>query len=429
MIKSTIYSGDISKAMKELNEVILLADAGQFHKRVELQTNHGELSLLIARFNQLIDTIEMFSSNITNSITAMRAGDYGRKIFTDGFEGIMKDNAGFINEALDVFQTADEQRAVEAFRTKITAMQSKHTTEGLGVIQGTLVKNMATIDKAFNLVLDLSSVSLRNRDSAIDINENVIKISKDFDELSSTSKDLNTEVVTIKQLLLHIEKISEKTNLLALNAAIEAARAGEHGRGFAVVADEVRKLADATQILVEDVNESIETVDEKVDSMNKSVETIYNFTSNVSEKMQDFTVDMSQMQEVSEVVSFDMKCIKDQVFAGLAKIDHIVFKGSVYNAISSLGDLPTSSHTACRFGKWFHNSAKESYGKCVHYAAVDKEHIKVHSIVEEIDMIRSKGLKRNEEISQIEGALEDMEASSSRLFDSLDHMVKGFCDA
>lgn len=51
-------------------------------------------------------------------------------------------------------------------------------------------------------------------------------ISKDMEQLSNTSKEIE-RIVTI------ITSIAEQTNLLALNAAIEAARAGEDGKGFA----------------------------------------------------------------------------------------------------------------------------------------------------------------------------------------------------
>lgn len=429
MIKSAIYNSDINEAMVQLNEVVALADSGRFYKRVTLQTKHEPLCLLINDFNQLVDTIEMFTSNVSNSISAMKAGDYGRKIFTDGFEGIMKDNASFINEALDSFKEADERRAVEAFRSKIAALQNKHATHGLGMIQNSLSSNMNTIDQASGLIVNLSTISSRNHDSSSSINKNVTKINEDFEVLSATADELNNEVKSIKKVLIAIEKISEKTNLLALNADIEASRAGDHGKGFAVVANEVRMLANTTQNLVEDVTESIEKVDDKITSLNKSVDVIYEFTEHVSKEMDIFTKDMSNMQETSEKVSFDMLCIKDQVFAGLAKIDHIVFKSSVYNAIATESELPMSSHVACRFGKWFHGDAKANYGKCKYYTIVDKHHQEVHDIVIEIDAIKKLELDRDEEVEQVSVALETMEESSNKLFTALDEMVKGFCDA
>ncbi|MDR4926508.1 methyl-accepting chemotaxis protein [Peribacillus simplex] len=94
--------------------------------------------------------------------------------------------------------------------------------------------------------------------------EQMTIISKDMEQLSNTSKEIE-RIVTI------ITSIAEQTNLLALNAAIEAARAGENGKGFAVVAGEVRKLSENTKVSVSEVVKLVNGIAHFTNVMNTSI--------------------------------------------------------------------------------------------------------------------------------------------------------------
>ncbi len=74
------------------------------------------------------------------------------------------------------------------------------------------------------------------------------------DTVAATMKQLQQNVVNVKEITKTIFDISSQTNLLALNASIESARAGEAGRGFAVVADEIRNLSERTRLETENIS-------------------------------------------------------------------------------------------------------------------------------------------------------------------------------
>ncbi|MDQ0884219.1 methyl-accepting chemotaxis protein [Peribacillus sp. V2I11] len=93
--------------------------------------------------------------------------------------------------------------------------------------------------------------------------EQMTIISKDMDQLSNTSKE-------IERIVTMITSIAEQTNLLALNAAIEAARAGENGKGFAVVAGEIRKLSENTKESVSEVVKLVNGIAHFTNIMNTS---------------------------------------------------------------------------------------------------------------------------------------------------------------
>lgn len=74
------------------------------------------------------------------------------------------------------------------------------------------------------------------------------------DTVAATMKQLQQNVINVKEITKTIFDISSQTNLLALNASIESARAGEAGRGFAVVADEIRNLSERTRMETENIS-------------------------------------------------------------------------------------------------------------------------------------------------------------------------------
>ena len=115
--------------------------------------------------------------------------------------------------------------------------------------------------------------------------------------VSEQTNKNNDSAANINKAVEIIKGLAGQTNLLSLNASIEAARAGEAGRGFAVVAEEIRNLSE----------ESSENA--------KEIEGI------VKELIGNVEVSVSKMQEVTDNVQKQQKCLNEtkEVFKKLLK--------------------------------------------------------------------------------------------------------------
>ena len=124
--------------------------------------------------------------------------------------------------------------------------------------------------------------------------DTIRSLSSIVDDTSVKLAILESDTMSIGDILNVNNGIAEQTNLLALNAAIEAARAGEQGRGFSVVADEVRNLAQRTQESTLQVQNLIEKLQggskAAVDSMRLGKEQVQHSVEEVSKAQEVFTM-------------------------------------------------------------------------------------------------------------------------------------------
>ncbi|EEX93448.1 methyl-accepting chemotaxis protein [Vibrio orientalis CIP 102891 = ATCC 33934] len=186
-----------------------------------------------------------------------------------------------------------------------------------------------------NACQDGQKVIQKNRESIVELAEQVAAASGVISELEHNTQSIN-------QILSTIQEIAEQTNLLALNAAIEAARAGEQGRGFAVVADEVRVLSQRTHGSTEEIRHMIETLqnntklavnsmktsttlaDTSVDYAQQAAQSLTDITDAI-DKINDMALQIASAAEeqraVSEDISRNTQGIKDasDVLAGQAQ--------------------------------------------------------------------------------------------------------------
>ena len=287
-------------------------------------------------------------------------------------------------------------------------------------IRESVLSSYEVIHNESQSIDELNQVLETGQKSITDIAGGMEQITEKMQNMSQSMANLEAIADSINSFVVTISKISDQTNLLALNAAIEAARAGDAGRGFSVVADEVRSLASNTSKSAEEVGGLIARIKQDTESGVKFATALEESNVELSNTIAGLNDSYSGINDTVGKMKSSILGVTDRSFIQTMKLDHIVWKGEVYEVALGRSQKSADSfedHKQCRLGQWYSSEQSRQHQKSSFFKSLERPHAEVH----QYGITALKQLQ-NGDMKESILSFEKMEQASGQLINILDDL-------
>ena len=406
-----------------IDEALRKARIGEMHHRITHTQGLGEVGKVSWDLNDFLDLIESYFKEVNSSFEAVSQGDFSRHTLCKGMPGEFARSLMSINQSIDAMQKNKAFTEQNRMASQLHELNTLNLRSNLELSQ----QDILSISKQMSLIAQTSKRTTENavtsQKSAGEMAELLARIAESVGEVSQTVEILNQESEAVNKALQAITDISDQTSLLALNASIEAARAGEQGRGFAVVADEVKQLSHKTKEAALGISQILKNFSQQIGTSLEGARESHELAQAVSIEVEKFQQRFVQVAEDAETTLSQVRLMKDQSFASLLKMDHILAKQQSYAQLNQVADgLNLEERAAGHLQKWLARQQDTALGREPGFLRILTNQQQVQQQLDQaLSYYAEQGLEGREAIV---GAMQAAEATSQELIQAIDGLVE-----